>query len=81
MSTKSPVKSAVQDALSQKPNSIPSLTKSALAKPFVKWAGGKRFIVNQLHKFVPDSYTSYYEPFVGGGGGHYSFLSSQTMLT
>ena len=36
-------------------------------KPFVKWAGGKRSIIEKLKKLVPDEYNTYYEPFVGGG--------------
>lgn len=37
------------------------------AKPFVKWAGGKRQIINELKKYVPEEYDCYYEPFIGGG--------------
>ena len=36
-------------------------------KPFVKWAGGKRQILNELKKYIPYDYDTYYEPFVGGG--------------
>lgn len=36
-------------------------------KPFVKWAGGKRSIVDKLIKLSPNSFNTYYEPFVGGG--------------
>ena len=36
-------------------------------KPFVKWAGGKRQIIDKLKKYAPDEYNTYYEPFVGGG--------------
>lgn len=36
-------------------------------KPFVKWAGGKRSIVDKLKKYAPDEFDTYYEPFVGGG--------------
>lgn len=37
------------------------------AKPFVKWAGGKRQIIDKLLKLVPIDFNTYYEPFVGGG--------------
>ena len=36
-------------------------------KPFVKWAGGKRQIIDKLKKYVPDEFETYYEPFIGGG--------------
>ncbi|MCI9234059.1 MAG: Dam family site-specific DNA-(adenine-N6)-methyltransferase [Bacilli bacterium] len=36
-------------------------------KPFVKWAGGKRAIVDKLIQLSPDNFNTYYEPFVGGG--------------
>jgi DNA adenine methylase len=36
-------------------------------KPFVKWAGGKRQIIDKLKEYVPDEYDTYYEPFIGGG--------------
>ena len=36
-------------------------------KPFVKWAGGKRQILDKLKEHLPEEYNTYYEPFVGGG--------------
>jgi len=36
-------------------------------KPFVKWAGGKRQIIDKLLKYAPHEFNTYYEPFVGGG--------------
>lgn len=36
-------------------------------KPFVKWAGGKRQILDKLKMYVPLEFDTYYEPFVGGG--------------
>ena len=36
-------------------------------KPFVKWAGGKRSIIDKLIKLVPEDFNTYYEPFIGGG--------------
>lgn len=37
------------------------------AKPFVKWVGGKRSVLNELLYRVPKKFTSYNECFVGGG--------------
>ncbi len=36
-------------------------------KPFVKWAGGKRQLVEELKKKIPHKYNRYLEPFVGAG--------------
>lgn len=35
-------------------------------QPFVKWAGGKRQIMDKLLEFKPKKFRHYYEPFVGG---------------
>lgn len=42
------------------------------AKPFVKWAGGKSFLLSQIDSWLPHSFLdaediTYVEPFVGGG--------------
>ena len=34
---------------------------------FIKWAGGKKQLLDQLKPFIPDKVDSYIEPFVGGG--------------
>ena len=36
-------------------------------KPFVKWAGGKRQIIDKLKEYAPDEFNTYFEPFIGGG--------------
>ena len=35
--------------------------------PFLKWAGGKTQLLDELIKYVPQNYGTYFEPFVGGG--------------
>ena len=42
-------------------------TDETQALPFVKWAGGKRQLLDKIHARMPKVYNSYYEPFVGGG--------------
>ena len=37
------------------------------AKPFVKWVGGKRRVIPELLRSMPDYFEHYYEPFIGGG--------------
>jgi DNA adenine methylase len=36
-------------------------------RPFVKWAGGKGQLLQQLEQYFPESFSTYYEPFLGGG--------------
>ncbi|NCC87664.1 MAG: DNA adenine methylase [Clostridia bacterium] len=35
--------------------------------PFVKWAGGKKQLLDRLKERLPESYGTFYEPFIGGG--------------
>lgn len=38
-----------------------------LVTPIVKWAGGKRQLLPEIRKYIPEKIGIYYEPFVGGG--------------
>lgn len=38
-----------------------------MCRPFVKWAGGKRQLVEELLRSRPPKYSRYIEPFIGGG--------------
>ena len=39
----------------------------AIPKPFVKWAGGKRQLIPILNENLPETFGTYFEPFLGGG--------------
>jgi DNA adenine methylase len=48
------------------------LKSGAIAKPFLKWAGGKGQLLNNFRAFYPNEIkngviTRFYEPFIGGG--------------
>lgn len=36
-------------------------------KPFTKWVGGKRQLLPEISKLIPNKFNCYFEPFVGGG--------------
>ena len=50
-------------------------------KPFVKWAGGKRQLINLLIDNAPTSFGRYFEPFVGGGALLFALLPSAATIT
>ena len=43
------------------------MQKDLLVAPVVKWAGGKRQLLSQIIKYVPEVFSTYFEPFLGGG--------------
>src|SRR5208283_2935295 len=44
-------------------------------RPFVKWAGGKRQLIDILFENIPESFSNYHEPFVGGGALYFKLWS------
>ncbi|HEY3496097.1 MAG TPA: DNA adenine methylase [Polyangiaceae bacterium] len=52
-----------------------------MARPFLKWAGGKHQLFEQLGRFVPKSFGAYYEPFVGGGAVFFALRHRPAFLS
>jgi len=46
---------------------LAKVIKNKLTQPFLKWAGGKRQLLPEIRKYVPQKYNTYYEAFVGAG--------------
>lgn len=51
------------------------------AKPFLKWVGGKRSILDELLKRVPEEYDAYHEPFMGGGALFFALQPTEAYLS
>lgn len=49
-------------------------------RPFLKWAGGKRQLINQIDSYLPDTISNYCEPFVGGGALFFYLLPEKAVL-
>ena len=46
-------------------------------KPFVKWAGGKRQLIPILNENLPETFGTYFEPFLGGGALLFHMLTER----
>jgi len=50
--------------------------------PFLKWPGGKRWIVTFLQKYIePTKIDNYFEPFLGGGAVFFGFELNRSILS
>jgi DNA adenine methylase len=49
---------------------------AAQARPFLKWAGGKRQLLPQLRRFYPRTFGTYLEPFLGSGAVFFDLHAS-----
>lgn len=54
--------------------------KDVAIKPFLKWAGGKTQLLNELHKYVPNNFNKYIEPFIGGGAMFFSLNPHESII-
>ncbi len=56
------------------------MAKNTCVQPFLKWAGGKRQLLDEIRKYVPKGYNTYYEPFVGGGAVLFSLQPERAVI-
>ena len=53
---------------------------SKIAEPFLRWAGGKKWLVKTLLKYVPKDDYTYYEPFLGSGAFFFAIQPKSAIL-
>lgn len=58
-------------------------TKQPILKPFLKWAGGKRWLTSKAKDLLPsvDTINNYFEPFLGGGSVYFHLQPSTAILS
>lgn len=52
-----------------------------MIKPFLKWAGGKRWLIQNYPKFIPTQFNRYIEPFLGSGAVFFYIRPSMSLLS
>ncbi|MEN8857942.1 MAG: Dam family site-specific DNA-(adenine-N6)-methyltransferase [Flavobacteriaceae bacterium] len=58
------------------------INKKSSAKPFLRWAGGKRWLLKQLESMIDiELFNSYHEPFVGGGSVFFKFSPKSSFIS
>jgi DNA adenine methylase len=50
-------------------------------RPFLKWVGGKNKLIPQYQPYVPQNYSTYHEPFLGGGALFFHLLPHRAILS
>jgi hypothetical protein len=64
------ITSATMCAISSPPpHSISEVANcsASVTAPFLKWAGGKRWLVSRFPHLLPNAFSKYFEPFLGSG--------------
>jgi DNA adenine methylase len=51
------------------------------ARPFVKWAGGKRQLLQEILSRLPGDHGTFHEPFVGGGAVFFAVQPARAVLS
>lgn len=67
--------------LRQKPSKIDRLMDGTrMLKPLVKWSGGKTDEIKLFKQYIPETYTTYIEPFIGGGSLYFYLNPSSAVI-
>ncbi len=59
----------------------PSQETASQLTPFLKWAGGKRWLSSSYPEIIPREFDQYIEPFLGGGAIFFGLLPKRAILS
>lgn len=54
--------------------------KTRQVSPILKWVGGKRQLLNDIKELIPNDFSTYIEPFVGGGAVLFDLQPSRAII-
>lgn len=54
--------------------------KNTLVTPIVKWVGGKRQLLPEILPLIPKKYSTYVEPFIGGGAVFFELQPKKAII-
>src|ERR1700679_1567670 len=54
--------------------------KTVEMHPFLKWAGGKRWLVQSHSRLIPKRFNTYFEPFLGAGSVFFHLQPRKAVL-
>lgn len=78
----SPANSSALDFDQSSPERVTLANRFSPARPFIKWAGGKRRLLEQYNALLPNhsQFNRYFEPFLGGGAVFFHLKPSKALL-
>lgn len=59
----------------------PDRTEKTELLPFLKWAGGKRWLIKEIEEILPNFSGKYIEPFLGGGAVFFYLEPNKALLS
>ena len=81
--TKTELSSLIKSSRTVKPataKSVPVISNTRL-KPLVKWSGGKSDEIDNIIPHLPDKYSCYIEPFIGGGALYFDQAPDKAVIS
>lgn len=67
--------------MSESSGSATSIPTISQITPFLKWAGGKRWLSKHILELIPERFGTYFEPFLGSGAIFFSLQPKSAVLS